>query len=148
MRNTNNSLIPHDIKTILIKVYSYENQNLYGTLKNSILGKVKHFENLTQMLSQVEQLLKASESNEAFSNHKLRLRSAMQRIEPDELISRSDGKAGTVRKEPIATFEVKVIFQQSATWQGAIIWSDRNIEQHYRSVLEMITLMNGALMAA
>ena len=43
------------------------------------------------------------------------------------------------------TFEIEVKFMQNATWQGQIYWAERNQRQNFRSVLEMIKLMDGAL---
>jgi len=43
------------------------------------------------------------------------------------------------------TFEIEVKFVQNATWQGQIYWAEKNLKQNFRSVLEMIKLMDGAL---
>lgn len=44
-----------------------------------------------------------------------------------------------------ATFIVQVQFQQNATWQGSIHWSEENKTQHFRSTLELIKLMDEAI---
>jgi len=44
------------------------------------------------------------------------------------------------------TFEIAVRFRQNATWQGQIIWAEKNLKQNFRSVLEMLRLMDEALM--
>ena len=46
-----------------------------------------------------------------------------------------------------ATFIVKVQFRQNATWQGSIQWLDEKKTQKFRSVLEMIKLIDEALAA-
>ena len=43
------------------------------------------------------------------------------------------------------TFVVQVQFQQNATWQGTITWTDRKKTQRFRSTLEMIKLIDNAL---
>ena len=43
------------------------------------------------------------------------------------------------------TFEVRVRFMQNSTWQGEIHWLEANQMQNFRSVLEMIKLMDEAL---
>lgn len=43
------------------------------------------------------------------------------------------------------TFIVKVDNCQSSTWQGKIIWADENRTQHFRSMLEMLKLMDEAV---
>jgi len=44
------------------------------------------------------------------------------------------------------TFEITVRFRQNATWQGQILWAEKNLKQNFRSVLEMLKLMDEALM--
>ena len=43
------------------------------------------------------------------------------------------------------TFEISVKFRQNATWQGTILWAERDLKQNFRSVLEMLKLMDEAL---
>ncbi|MDR1961438.1 MAG: hypothetical protein LBQ16_04070 [Gracilibacteraceae bacterium] len=43
------------------------------------------------------------------------------------------------------TFVIQVQFQKNATWQGTIDWIDAKKTQRFRSVLEMIKLMDDAL---
>ena len=45
----------------------------------------------------------------------------------------------------IATFAVRILFRQNASWQGNITWLEGKKEQSFRSVLELILLMNTAL---
>ena len=44
-----------------------------------------------------------------------------------------------------ATFIIKVLFRQNATWQGKIQWVEKNKTQNFRSDLEMLKLMDDAL---
>ena len=62
--------------------------------------------------------------------------------------------AMTVSESPIkngaaggskCTFEISVKFRQNATWQGQILWAEKNLRQSFRSVLEMLKLMDEAL---
>ena len=53
-----------------------------------------------------------------------------------------------IRREPGSarcTFEVSVKFLQNATWQGHIHWVEKDSKQNFRSVLEMLKLMDEAL---
>jgi len=60
-----------------------------------------------------------------------------------------NGKVSPMKNEELGgskcTFEVSVKFQQNATWQGQILWAEKNLKQNFRSVLEMIKLMDEAL---
>ena len=43
------------------------------------------------------------------------------------------------------TFIVKVDNRQNNSWQGRIIWADENKTTHFRSMLEMLKLMEEAM---
>ena len=43
------------------------------------------------------------------------------------------------------TFQITVCFQRNSTWQGSILWMERNETQNFRSVLELLILMDEAI---
>ena len=43
------------------------------------------------------------------------------------------------------TFQISVKFMQNSTWQGEILWVEKNQRQNFRSALEMLKLMDEAL---
>ena len=45
----------------------------------------------------------------------------------------------------LATFEVKILFRQNASWQGCVTWLEEEKEERFRSVLELAVLMDSAL---
>ncbi|MBQ9119328.1 MAG: hypothetical protein IJY09_04615 [Lachnospiraceae bacterium] len=49
------------------------------------------------------------------------------------------------KRGELATFHVKVIFRQHATWQGSVLWIDENKEENFRSFLELCALLDSAL---
>lgn len=49
-------------------------------------------------------------------------------------------------KGKLATFLVKIIFRQNASWQGSVVWQEQRREESFRSALELLFLMNSALM--
>ena len=46
-----------------------------------------------------------------------------------------------------ATFGVKVMFRQNASWQGTVNWIEKNREESFRSVLELLMLMDSTFEA-
>lgn len=44
-----------------------------------------------------------------------------------------------------ATFLVNVQYRQNATWQGKVLWAETGESCHFRSALELLKLMDGAL---
>lgn len=47
-------------------------------------------------------------------------------------------------KKP-STFVIKITNQQNATWQGSVTWAEEQKVQNFRSALELMKLINGAL---
>ena len=43
------------------------------------------------------------------------------------------------------TFVVRILNTQNATWQGTVSWSEQKATRRFRSMLELISLMNDAL---
>lgn len=43
------------------------------------------------------------------------------------------------------TFIVKIVNQQNETWQGSVTWTEKQKVQNFRSALELLKLINGAL---
>lgn len=48
-------------------------------------------------------------------------------------------------KKNTGTFIVKILERQNATWQGSVTWIDEHQEKYFRSALELIKLIDGAL---
>ena len=44
-----------------------------------------------------------------------------------------------------STFEITVKFMQNSTWQGEVLWVEKNRKQNFRSALEMLKLMDEAI---
>lgn len=43
------------------------------------------------------------------------------------------------------TFLVNVCYCENGTWQGYVVWTDRNRKDYFRSALELMKLIDGAL---
>lgn len=49
------------------------------------------------------------------------------------------------QKGGLATFVVHVKYRQYSTWQGEIVWAEKNKKQTFRSALELLKLIDNAL---
>ena len=49
------------------------------------------------------------------------------------------------REKNTGTFVIKILDRQNATWQGSISWVEGEQEQYFRSALELLRLLDGAL---
>ncbi|MDO4516181.1 MAG: hypothetical protein Q4C76_03480 [Bacillota bacterium] len=116
---------------------SYENSIPVGFLCNPYLPEAKPFTGVTQFLKEMEQLLNDMKQPQSFTAH--RSFSSASFADP------STTAAAEQERGALATFQVNVIFRQNASWQGTVTWTDRSLEENFRSVLDLILLMDSAL---
>ena len=121
---------------ILLCIDAYRDGILSGRFYDLYLGK-KEFSSLTQLLIKMEALLEERGLPQSYN----RLRSFGQIPDRKE----AEGNPVGPRIGNLATFELKILFRQHASWQGTILWKEGRQEQSFRSVLEMIHLMDSAL---
>ena len=50
-----------------------------------------------------------------------------------------------VKEEIIATFQIQVLFREIYSWQGRLVWVERKEEASFRSVLELMKLLDDIL---
>ena len=48
-------------------------------------------------------------------------------------------------EKPKGTFIVKILNKQNSTWQGSVTWVEEQRTQNFRSALELLKLVDGAL---
>ena len=115
---------------------SYENRQLCGRFYHPCLSGGQRFHSVTQFLLGMQQALDAMDFPKAFT--------AIRNFTPptDHETGPPD-TAYTPGKQ--ATFTVRILFRQNASWQGSVIWMEGRQEQCFRSVLELILLLDNAL---
>ena len=45
----------------------------------------------------------------------------------------------------LATFVIHIKYRQNSTWQGDIFWTEKQEKRNFRSALELLKLIDGAL---
>ena len=123
-------------RRVLVCVDSYEAGVPVGRICNAA-RETETFESLSQFLIRMENLLEEQQLPQSYT----RPRSFPAMVpEIDNRIAPL-----SARKGALATFQIQVVFRQHTSWQGIVIWQDRQQEQSFRSVLELILLMDSAL---
>ncbi len=51
----------------------------------------------------------------------------------------------TKEKKDGATFVVHILHRNNATWQGEVVWANKNVCKPFRSALELLKLIDSAL---
>lgn len=125
------------LRTTMVCIDSYENGIPVGKMYSLRDDTEQRFESLSQFLLKMEHSLDASAFPQSFTA----ARSFAPR--PDAQARGSPEKGNSTGK--LATFAIKVLFRQNATWQGSISWLEGNNELSFRSALELVLLMDSAL---
>lgn len=125
-----------EYRSTSVCIDSYENGVLSGRLNNPYHPKGRSFDSLSQFLLEREQNLDQMEFPKAFQ--------AARRF--TDLQGNSTGPpVEECRAGNLATFTIRILFRQNASWQGSIVWQEGRQEESFRSVLQLILLMNSAL---
>lgn len=118
------NMSPCDSREAVIAIRSYENGMLDGWLQHPRLEKEEKLRSLSQMVLLLDGLLD--------------LENCPGR--PLPLIhSMCDDR------EETAVFRVQILFREHCTWQGKLIWQNENKEAVFRSVLELLQLLDEIL---
>lgn len=121
---------------ILVCVDSYENGVPAGKFCNSF-QETEEFSSLSQLLIRLEAMLDDQQAPQSYTTHRT-FAAVMEQLEEEERPTAS-------RKGRRATFELKILFRQHGSWQGTVVWKEGRQEESFRSVLELIHLMDSAL---
>ena len=99
--------------------------------------EVRPFHGLCQLLLAVNNDLDRENFPQSFTEmRKFRMPSG-QTASPPSLPAQKNGS--------LATFSVRILFRQNASWQGSVTWVEGNQEVYFRSVLELMVLLDNAL---
>ncbi|HNX99543.1 MAG TPA: hypothetical protein PKN39_02075 [Oscillospiraceae bacterium] len=126
----------NEYRTTIICVDSYHGGAMSGRLYNPRLDGAEAFSSAMQLILRIDSLL--DEMNLPQSFEAKREFSPVNR--PPVARTDDDNQRGRA-----ATFALRVLFRQNASWQGSVSWMEGNREESFRSVLELLFLMNSAL---
>jgi len=127
-----------EFRTTAVCIDSYENGVLNGRFYNSYFNQGKSFQSTTQFLIEMEQALDTMDFPKAFTVTRT-FASPQETESPIPVSEYRIGKRGT--------FTIRVLFRQNSSWQGSVTWMEGRREQSFRSVLELLLLMDNALNA-
>jgi len=132
-----NRIRGNEYRTTIVCVDSYTNGVLAGRFFNPYRREGERFQSLTQFLVKMEQVLDVMNLPQSFTSARA--------FAPPPKRKPGDAPATEVQEGTLATFAIRVIFRQNASWQGSVNWLEEGREQSFRSVLELVLLMDSAL---
>lgn len=122
--------------TTIVCIESYENGVPIGRYYNPYLPGGQAFQSMTQFLLEMEKTLDIMVFPKAFT--------VTRTFAP---VPEYEGGPSVPEYNPgkLATFALRILFRQNASWQGSVTWLEGRQEQSFRSVLELIFLLDNAL---
>lgn len=124
-------------RTTVVCVDAYDEGVPKGRLYNPYLPDGESFRNLMDFLLKMEALLDGMNFPQPFEQVRVFSRKTASSASSPPKVEKHEGKR--------ATFALRVLFRQNASWQGSVTWLEGGQEESFRSVLELLMLMNSAL---
>lgn len=128
----------NEYRTTLICVDSYQGFVPAGRFYNPSCDSGVAFGSLSQLLVKMQDMLDGMQFPQSFTVTRAF-------ADPPGNARSNAPPSETAQAGKLATFAVRVLFRQNASWQGSVSWLEGNRESPFRSVLELILLMDSAL---
>ena len=128
----------NSFRTTLLCIDDYTNKIMRGRIYNPHLPNGIEFVGVMDLLLQMEKMFEDLKCPQAFSSLRTFRPGTGERNAPTE--ASKDIREGTV-----ATFSLRILFRQNSSWQGSLMWHEGKTEEPFRSVLELLMLMDSAL---
>lgn len=135
---TTEQFVPYEMKTSILQIVSYEHKNPCGYLENAYFEEKKYFSNLTQMLFLIDALLDTLAYPQRGTVPRTLTPAPARHVAACE-------SAAVGTEKCLASFRLSVLFRQNASWQGSIQWIEEKSASQFRSVLELIQLLDSVL---
>ena len=124
-------------QTTIICIDSYDQCVPVGRFYNQYCPDGVSFHGAIDLLKKTETILDKHKASQSFSA----VRSFAEK--PSASVLTSSGEANC--KGNVATFATKILFRQNASWQGSVSWIEGQREEPFRSVLELLLLIDSAI---
>ncbi|MEG1988155.1 MAG: hypothetical protein RR035_03145 [Oscillibacter sp.] len=128
----------NEYRTTLVCVDSFAGSVLAGRMYNPAIPGGHRFISLMDFLIQMEALLDGMCFPQSFTAAR-----SFSPVDPSPpLTAEEEGQRGQC-----ATFALRMLFRQNASWQGSVKWLEAGREESFRSALELFLLMESAISA-
>jgi len=132
-----NSIRGEDRRTTVLCIDTYQEDEPAGRIYTPNSEKGVQFRGLTAFFRQMEAALDTMDLPQSFT---------VMRTFGRNPVRESEALSGTgVREGSLATFLIRILFRQNASWQGSVTWLEGGQSQSFRSALELILLMDSVL---
>ena len=127
----------NEYRTTLICIDSCAGRVWSGRLYHPCLPQGERFHSLLDLIFRMEQLLDQMLFPQPYT--------ARRFFGQPQTVSNGAPLGDEEQRGACATFAVRILFRQNASWQGSVTWIEGQREESFRSVLELIQLLSSAL---
>jgi len=124
-------------RSTLLCVDGYENRVLSGRFVNAYYKDGVSFVSTIDFLSRMEDMLERMNAPQSFAERRTFRKNEEN---PPNHFTETDFRPGA-----LATFSLRILFRQNASWQGSLHWREADQSESFRSVLELLLLLDSAL---
>ena len=117
-------------------VDSYDDGVLCGRVYNPYKEGGVEFKSLSQFLLLMEDMLDEMDCPQSYTETRCF-------VPAREIVWQP--VSSELQQGKLATFSIRIIYRQHTSWQGHVVWHGKNKENLFRSALELILLIDGAL---
>lgn len=125
-------------RTVTVCIDHYDEGQMQGRFFHSSANGGHTFRSAIQFLSQMERTLDAAEYPKAYTS---------RRVFTPLLSYSTETPSEDFPSGKLATFALRILFRHNAGWQGSVAWLEGRQEHSFRSVLELLLLLDSALTA-
>lgn len=129
--------VANKYRDTVVCVDSYNERVMKGRIYNPFFDGSIKFNGLMSFILAMEELLDEMKYPQAYEQRRS--------FDAEDMYITDKGNEPTGVRGEQETFDVKIFCRQNASWQGTILWGKTGREQPFRSVLELVLLMNSAL---
>lgn len=125
--------LPAEIKVCIVRVTSYNDRTMAGQVYNPHFADGAEFKNSSELVFLMDGMFDEMRCPEQY----FKRRSFSEKTSAPVARQLSDASV-----KSLATLKIDVQFRQNASWQGTLTWSEKNMEANFRSVLELLYLID------
>ena len=124
-------------RTTTICVDSYNKSVPEGRFYNQCCPEGVRFHGAIDLVKKMEAMLDQMNLPQSFS--------AVRSFAEKPVVTLGGAFGESTHKGEVATFATKVLFRQNTSWQGSVSWIEGQREETFRSVLELLLLVDSAM---
>lgn len=133
--------------SVRVCVDKRDGTGFFGSIYHRCLKKPQQFCDINEMVIKIDSVFNMLKYPEAateyriFGKKKITQQENSKAEEAKRMAEHMEEKNVTGKK---ATFIVQIQYRQNSTWQGQVVWSEKNEKKKFRSALELIKLIDSA----